>query len=388
MDIGIVTSHTSFKNNYGAVLQCYALCEQLKRWEVSPHVINYVYSNAGMVVGMATRESHSLLARIKYILSSDVNFIRKLQYRLNRRKRMELEKRFVDFYHSFIPLTSSVGASYEDIEKNGFKFDGYITGSDQVWNPLIHGNTNDPCCFLQFSEPGKKRIAYAPSFGVSLIPEHCKESLAKYIESFDAVSVRERTGQKILKEVSGKDFPVVLDPTLMADPEVYKPISHEAQGLPDHYILCYRFGKMKYFDDIVKRASKKYHLPIIELPLSIESYGKGTKKEYSVGPAEFIGAIKGAELVLTDSFHCTVFSILNHVPFYTLLRQAKGEKGSMNSRMEELLSTFGLQNRLIASKDDVLKVDFSATIEYDGVDKILQEKRKESQEYLKNALEI
>ena len=97
MNVGIVTSHTSFKNNYGAVLQCYALCEQLKRWEISPYVINYTYTNSNTVIDMTTRANNSVLARLKYILSGDVSLIQKIQYRLNRKNRRRLEKKFFDF---------------------------------------------------------------------------------------------------------------------------------------------------------------------------------------------------------------------------------------------------------------------------------------------------
>ncbi len=386
MDVGIVTSHTSFKNNYGAVLQAYAMCEQLKRWGIAPHVINYTYSNSNAIVDITNSNSRSFLSRIKYIFSSDVRIVSKLQYRFNRKKRKALEKRFIDFYKARIPLTSTIGASYEEIKENGFGYDGYITGSDQVWNPLIHGNKNDPCCFLQFAEPGKKRISYAPSFGISTLPDFCKESLVTYINTFDSVSVRELSGQKILLDAVGKEFPIVLDPTLMADTEVYDAISQKVNGLPKRYILCYRFGKMKYFDDVLKRISKKLRLPVVELPLSIESYGKGTKKEYSVGPAEFIGAIKGADLILTDSFHCTVFSVLNHKPFYAFLRQEKGDKNNMNGRIEDLLRLVNLEDRLLLSFDDFKEADLSMPIDYACVDRILDEKRKISQAFLKNAL--
>ena len=387
MKIGIVTSHTSFKNNYGAVLQCYALCEQLKLWNIEPHVINYTYQNSAMTVGMATRESHSIFNRLKYIFSGDVGFIQKIQYRLNRKNRMAMEKLFVDFYKTYIPMTSAEGKSFEEISENGFGYDGYITGSDQVWNPIIHNNQNDPCCFLQFAEDGAKRIAYAPSFGIAELPENCKENLKKYVDTFDAVSVREVSGQKILFDAMGKEYPIVLDPTMMADEKIYQSISsNKPKNLPEHYILCYRFGKVKYFEDILKKVSRKLGLPVVELPLSIESYGKRSRKTYSVGPAEFIGTIKGADLVMTDSFHCSVFSILNHKPFYTFYRQANHDKNSMNGRMADLLDKLNLQDRLIANAEDYKKIDFSLAINYDGVDEKLSQNRQTSQEYLKKAL--
>ena len=386
MNIGIVTSHASFKNNYGAVLQCYAMCEQLKRWGITPHVINYAYTSLNGEIDISNSNHHTFISRIKYILSSDVNLIAKVQYRINRKHRKLLEGKFVNFYQNYIPLTPKTSITYDELKKNGLGFDGYITGSDQVWNPLIHGNKNDPCCFLQFAEPGTKRIAYAPSFGISFLPNYCKESLMHYINTFNSVSVREISGQKILHDIVDEEFPVVLDPTLMADPDIYDQICEKNKSLPEHYILCYRFGKMKYFDVVLKKISRKMNVPVIELPLSIEAYAKGTRKDYSIGPAEFIGAIKGADLILTDSFHCTVFSILNKKPFYSFLRQNKSDKNSMNGRIEDLLQTLKLENRLIRSLEDFEKTSVSLNMDYSYAYEIIDEKRKASQTFLKNAL--
>ena len=104
MNIGIVTSHASFKNNYGAVLQCYAMCEQLKRWGITPHVINYAYTSLNGEIDISNSNHHTFISRIKYILSSDVNLIAKVQYRINRKHRKLLEGKFVNFYQNYIPF--------------------------------------------------------------------------------------------------------------------------------------------------------------------------------------------------------------------------------------------------------------------------------------------
>ena len=386
--VGIITSNTSFANNYGAVLQCYALCGQLRKWGFDPFVINYAYQNQGAKVTTTSHTDRSIKAKLKYVLSNDVPVFQKIQYRLMRRKRNEMNERFLQFCRANIVFHSDTPHGFQELKKAPPLYEYYITGSDQVWNPVIHSNKNDEGCFLQFTPSTAKRISYAPSFGISDYPKELEVSLKQYLSTFDAVSVREHEGQRIIKDACGIDVPIVLDPTLMADPDIYAGISEgDIKGLPPKYILCYRFGKMSYATNIIKRVAKQLKLPIVELPLSIESYGKGSKLCYDIDPSRFIGAIKGAELVLTDSFHCTVFSILAHKPFYTFLRQADGEKNNMNGRMEGLLRVLHLEKRLVTPKtQELFALELDMEEQFVLADQILNELRVESQNYLRNAL--
>ena len=385
--VGIVTSNTSFANNYGAVLQCYALCGQLRKWGFDPFVINYAYKNQGVEITTTTRTRCSFLSRIKYILSQDVSVSQKVLYRVMREKREKMRRQFLSFCNMYISFHSETPSDFSNLEKNPPDYEYFITGSDQVWNPVIHGNRNDKGCFLQFVPPAAKRIAYAPSFGIKDYPKELEASLAQYLSSFNSVSVREFEGQRIIKDACGIDVPVVLDPTLMADPDIYSEISDCPVELPEKYILCYRFGRMPYATKIIKQASKALRLPVVELPLSIESYGKGSRLCFDIDPSRFIGAIKGAELVLTDSFHCTVFSIISHTPFYTFLRQADGEKNNMNGRMEGLLKMIHLENRLITPKSaEIFHLELDMEEEFSMAETKLYEMRAESQNYLKIAL--
>lgn len=385
--VGIVTSNTSFAHNYGAVLQCYALCEQLKKWGYDPYVINYSYVNNNKNVTISSQPNRTLLSRLSYIFSSDVTFLQKVQYRLNRKKRNEMEKAFVNFYKKNLQFHCEHPVTFEDLKANSPEYPFFITGSDQVWNPIIHGNQNDPGCFLQFAPVSSKRIAYAPSFGIKNYPEELYTTLKEYLNTFDSISVREKEGADLVEKVRGTRPPVVLDPTLMADPDVYATIADLDIPLPKNYILCYRFGKMPYSKKIIKIISKKMKLPIIELPLSIESYMKGSKLFYDIDPSRFIGAIKGAKLVLTDSFHCTVFSILTHTPFYTFLRQSPNDKNNMNGRIVGLLGEIGLSDRLILPDDGFyFSEEKIAHVDFELAENTLKIQREEAQSYLKRAL--
>lgn len=385
--VGIVTSHTSFRNNYGAVLQCYALSEQLKRWGYLPYVINYTYMNENKRMEIENANKYSLKERINYVFSGEIDLLTKFSYRAKRKKRIKMEESFIDFYKRYLNIIPEEPITYEELKENPLGFDIYITGSDQVWNPKIHGNKNDEICFLSFAEKEAIKIAYAPSFGINNYPPNLYTDLMSKLKGLDAISVRECQGQKIILDACNMEVPVVLDPTLMADPDIFQPISNQKLNLPSEYILCYRFGKMSYSAEIIKKIAEQLNLPVVELPLSIEAYRKGTMLCYDVDPSRFITAIKNATLILTDSFHCTVFSILNHKPFFTFLRQSPDEKNNMNGRMIELLNGLGLENRLLYPEIDFKRLqEEDLNIRYENTDLILQKERMRSQNFLKSVL--
>lgn len=379
----IMTSNASFLDNYGAVLQAYAMSKQLQRWGYEPEIINYQYSTGKQIVSVENQVDRSLRARLKYIFSGDVSLIQKMLYRLARGKRNAQTDLFREFVKNSIPIDLNTPVTYEELMKNKSDYKCLICGSDQVWNPLIHANQNDPGFFLQFGSHQCKRIAYAPSFGISTLPDESKINLKEYTERFNALSVREISGAAIMKEICGVDVPVVLDPTMMADSMIWKEFNRMPSGMPERYILVYRFGRMNYMERQIKHIASELNLPIFEIPVSIESYGKGSKLIFGVGPEEFVTLIRNAKMVLTDSFHASVFSILNHTPFYTFLRQGKNEKNNMNSRMENLLEMLNLQERLIYPDSEIVSL---SKVKYENADSLLEQRRNESQKFLKDAL--
>lgn len=383
MKVGIITSNASFLDNYGAVLQAYAMTAQLRKWNVEPQIINYQYNTGEQVVSAEYTVDRSVKARLKYILSGNVSLWQKVLYRCARGKRNLQTELFRQFVQDNIPIDLRKSVTYEELKKQNLRFEALICGSDQVWNPLIHANRNDPGFFLQFGNEKCRRIAYAPSFGVSVLPETAKSNLKEYTDSFDALSVREQSGAVLMKEICERDVPVMLDPTMMADRSIWDTFDRIPEGVPKQYILVYRFGRMEYMEKQIQNVAAELKLPILEIPVSIESYGKGSKILFGVGPEEFVTLIRNAEIVLTDSFHATVFSILNHTQFYTFLRQGKNEKNNMNSRMENLLEMLNLQERLIYPDSEIVSL---SKVKYENADVLLEQRRNESQKFLKDAL--
>ncbi len=197
--------------------------------------------------------------------------------------------------------------------------DAYICGSDQIWNPYYKKGYNDPGYFLNFVPKGKKRIAYAPSFGCDDIPLEAQKNLKYYLDQFDAVSVREQEGADIIEKYADMKVPVVADPTFLLTREEWKSIAKIPANTPDKYILCYRFMKNEEMTECMNYLSKTLHLPIITLPLSRVALSDPYKKQFEAGPEEFIGLIQNATLICTDSFHATAFSLIMNKPFYTFL---------------------------------------------------------------------
>ncbi|MDD3999992.1 MAG: polysaccharide pyruvyl transferase family protein [Bacilli bacterium] len=380
--VGIVTSIDSFENNYGAILQCYALCEQIKKWGFTPVVINYESLH-----NASNKKKNGI---VRYIFSNETNLFTKIKYRLKKKKRAEMASLFRYFKDKHFKFEPTHKLNFEDLCKYDFGFNIFIAGSDQIWNPLNHANQNDPCCFLQFTKKEDKRISYAASFGITNYPNNCMQSLNKYLSTFQTISVRERSGFDIISKCNPLiKKNVVLDPTLMADKDVYDNLHSENVylNLPKRFILVYRFGSLPFFQEQLMKIKKTLKLPIIELPCSINAYNKKTKLIFNCGPGDFSYIISKAALVITDSFHCTVFSIINKTPFLTFLRQGKDDEHSMDCRMIEFLTDINLQSRLVFpnseikfDKESIFKVDFASA------HKILNDKRLVSQKLLKDSL--
>lgn len=377
--VGILTSAQSFGDNYGAVLQAYALQTVLKSMGYEPNIIKY------KVDGEYVEQKAPIWKRLKTtIFNKDRSIYAKIMLVVNKLTGKSVNGVFSGFVKNYLSFYNESFIGFDELKKNPPDHSYFITGSDQVWNPVIHGDKNDPGYFLDFVPQGSKRIAYAPSMGVDKIPEECEESLGGFLEKFDSLSIREKSGADIIKKCCGIDVPVMLDPTLLLSEKEWDEIAKKQEYLPDKYIFCYKFGKSKTMDKQIRKISKKYNLPIVAAPSSPEVK---FKVDYNIGPAEFLGAIKNSTIICADSFHATVFSIIYKKPFLIFPRHTdKNGKINMNSRMENLLEAMGLKERYIPEKseyDDSKLFEFS----FENAYRVLEEKRKESKEYLKGALD-
>jgi hypothetical protein len=254
------------------------------------------------------------------------------------------------------------------------EFNHFSIGSDQIWNPDYR---NESAFDFAAFAPVEKRIAWAPSFGVSLLPPECQNNYRKWIHDIEYLSVREDAGAKIIKELTGKDAEVLVDPTLILTREQWFSISGHARKKPKgKYLLTYFVGKgLQENLRWIKKTAKKKDLTIVNLA-SIKD-----PERFDADPGEFIDYIKDADLFCTDSFHGIIFSIQMETPFVVFERTGRGLP--MSSRTETLLGKFNYKNRKFENLKNKPEQVFQ--ISFLHKEPILQKEREKTLLFLKRA---
>lgn len=255
-------------------------------------------------------------------------------------------------------------------------YDFFVVGSDQVWNPY-NNKVED---FFLFFVPPEKRIAYAASISC---PELPSEKVLLYKKGFSEmahISLREQHGSDIVKKLIGRDVPVLVDPTLLLSLDDWRKVSRQpAWYHGKDYILTYFLGERP---EVVAHLEQETGLKVVNL------LDKDVYENYVTGPDEFIWAIEHAKLVYTDSFHGTVFSILFRTPFVVCNRIGNAVESKMGSRIDTLLSYFGLEARRGTEAGGYAIANPLETPDWSMVDEVLTRERARSNEYLKKALGI
>lgn len=371
MKVGIITI-VDYKN-YGNRLQNYALQETLKSLGTEVETIVNVPYNSQKNLPLLSRYWNRIM---ELGISGNVDRIKEKLKGEPKEKLLEKKKHaFREFTNQWINETDYKVNPLNLPENLGERYDYFVTGSDQVWNPNYrNGSAFD---FLTFA-PINKRIAYAPSFGVSNIPDEHKENYAKWLSEMGALSVREHAGATLIKKLTGKKSPVHVDPTVLLTKETWEKFARPSSVRPKgKYLLTYYLGKISSDkQQLINDLANENNLEIVNL----SSYDDS--KYYDLRPDEFVDMIQNAEIFLTDSFHGAVFSILMETPFVIFKRISKVP--SMNSRIDTLLDKFQLSNRKYGSlaKEELFNIDFS------HVAAILEKERNKSLTYLRQALSI
>ena len=257
-------------------------------------------------------------------------------------------------------------------------YDYFVVGSDQVWNPNWYRGIKAEAFLLAFAKREQK-VCMAPSFGISELPEEWKLHFKKYLEDFRYLSVREKEGAKIIKELTGREAEVVIDPTLMLDAGEWRKIEKKSKARKDNkkYILKYFLGIQSQENiDYIKKIAHKKKYQILELMKPNQS------DVFVSGPCEFIDLIDHAELICTDSYHACIFSILFNKPFLVFDRYSN--KVQMNSRINTLLSTLDLERRLPGrvKDEDIFEHKYIHSYE------LLEKERDKAKNFLKKSMNI
>jgi len=365
--IAILTLNGQY--NYGNRLQNYATQEVLKSLGFSVETI--ITDNK--IVRAKKNFRYLSKKPIHYFISKIHDKLLRTIYKNRIKERTRVFRKFSSQYIAETSYSISIDKIPEDLST---QYDYFVTGSDQVWNPS--NIYRAPIYFLTFTEKAK-RIAYAPSFGVSKIPDEHKENYKKWISGINKLSVREDDGARIIKDLTGRDVPVLVDPTLLLTKEKWMTISKEASNKPkEKYLLTYFLGGVpEIYKRQIKKIAKENNLEIVKL-------GDITEKDtYITGPSEFIDYINSCSIFCTDSFHGVVFSILMEKPF--IVYERMGTSSSMFSRIETLLNKFNLNSR----KAENIRTDEEAfNIDYSHVPPLLEAERNKAINYLRDALNV
>lgn len=364
---------TCYMDNYGACLQAYALQQSIIKAGHKCEIIKYTPIRNLKDYGPVMTIGRTVYRSFKGIIN--VNF------RFDNYRHQYFER----FRKEYLTFSKMNYLNDFDLYNHTPIYDCYVTGSDQIWNPNLYGGKNNLAYFLDFVPEGKKKIAYAPSIGVSSISDACAQEMAALLSKFDAISVREEDGKQIIDRISNCGCRVVLDPTLLISKEEWNVLIGK-RIIKKQYILLYLFGNRSYIKEFVEYVSKKTGMMVVTLPFNEREYRSDYIKIKRAGPIEFINLIKYASLVITDSFHATAFSINLHAPFYSLLRNESGDKNNMNSRIFNMLNLADLKDRLISDYNGFPK-DITYELDFEKSDKNIKERREKDFDFLKNALE-
>jgi hypothetical protein len=362
--------------NYGGILQNYALQQVLKNLGHQPVTLNYQFE----------------IPRKTKILSWGGRLLQRL-----RGKKIPLRVWTTPKEHSIITqYTGRFIRKHINVTDSFFldkiqeidigRPDAIVVGSDQVWR----GSHPDVSHFFlrDFDGQNIKKVAYAASFGVNFW-EYSKsdtELCKRLVQQFKAVSVRENGGVNLCKKYFEITPQLVLDPTLLLKCEDYDTLVNIKQigDKRTHYIMTYVLDKTPAKMRMIEKVSQS--LGLLQKTVMVDNYfnevGKKGLESCIYPPVEdWIRGFRDADFVVTDSFHGTVFSILYHKPFVSFVNKYRGA-----DRFISLLSILHLEERLVDREEEVLSL-IRKPIDYVIVDSLLQEKREESLEFLKNSLQ-
>ena len=239
---------------------------------------------------------------------------------------------------------------------------------------------------MTFVDDDKKMLSYGSSVGVKEIPNELQIKYKKYLGRLENISVREVMSAEAL-DFLNKPIEVVLDPTMILTENQWNKFIKDAEIDPSlkkkKYILCYFVGDRHSYWKYVEKIKQKTEYDVVVIPLNYNLGNKSYLKYYKTSPKEFIWLIKNAEIVCTDSFHATVFSIIFQREFYTVKRFLDTSGASQNGRIVNLLDRFDLSNRLIDDETIFKRINIT---NYNEVSQKLKQEREDSIQWLMNAL--
>lgn len=356
--------------NYGSFLQAYGLKKII---EEQGHEVQYVDYHVGKsVIEDDYNGKNDRITKTLKTLEGDAPFIQKIQYIIHKRN-------FGKKYYGVLGLTKEPNYNPE--------LDTLVIGSDEVFN-CIQANKNVGYSLELFGKDNnaKKVITYAASFGNTTISKlekyHKKDEIADLLNKIDMISVRDNNTGSIVETLTDKEVVYNLDPVLAYD------YMNKCKQIPninvnEKYIIVYAYSNRisKEESEYIRNFARRNNLKVY----SIGGAQKCADKFIDCSPFEVLGYFKKAEMVITDTFHGSIFSIITKRRFVTLVRKSIGNKYGNEEKLTDLLKRLCLNDRITY---DIKKIDniLANEIDYDKVNVVLNEQRKISEKYLKENL--
>ena len=380
MKIGLITFH--FAYNYGAVLQAWAMQTYLESFGHEVQIIDYrpLYHTERYGVTRSLSVTARNLYRMypKQIIRIARGIIGTLIENIllysTRKKKRDI---FEGFINENLKITQQCH-SMKDIENIADYFEILIAGSDQIWNTNLTNQTFDDAYFLQFGNPACKRIVYAASIGETL-PVVCVEHIKRLKYRLNAISCREVKDSISLQKYGLQDMIFcVPDPTILLNSTLYYRLGiHKDKNFG--YVLLYILTPNSLLEQEAEQIAKRGK-PVISIsPIKINA--KGVKINYPISPISFLSMISNADLILTNSFHGTSFSIIFKKKFIV------GVHGKRNERLENLLSIVGLKERLVSTVKELEAINHKP-INYKAVTESLNKYRLNGKSFIENMITI
>lgn len=335
MKIGIMTINSAY--NYGCVLQAWSLQKFLEKEGHEAQIINYRLPEIDSVYVLFRNKKKFGFKP----LNSLYNKLRHIKFNRTQAPRIKKAEKFEHFINEIMNTTPVVYTTYRELKENqaAEPYDILITGSDQVWNSAITKGLK-PAYFLGFDQ-SKKKISYAASIGKTVLSKAESDFMKYYLKEYSHIAVREYSAQELLAPIVSDPVEVVLDPTLLLERKDFEAIK-QPYKIDQPYILVHIIGEDKRLMRIVRRVAGQLGLPIVQNRMK-KQYKAEIANFADAGPGEFLSLIENAEMVITNSFHATVFSIIYGRNFITVPHKTYPE------RMANLLKEAGLEDHLVKS---------------------------------------
>ncbi len=362
-NIGIATISTGF--NYGSCLQAFALKYTLEKCGYLPEIYRMKGSR---IPDRDARPGKIFIMRMRAFFHQNKTRINP-SGTLTRTE--ETKALFHDFYLHVLKVEE---VSWKELKRRGrlSSYPGFLCGSDQIWN--ASALYVDPMFYLRFA-PEYKRIAIAPSFGASEIPSYNRRIMSSWIRKIPHLSVREESGQKLIRKMTGREAEVLLDPVFLMRREEWIN-AFSLQPHPGNYCLAYFLNEPGETAEHVMHSFEEKGYEFIRLPYA--SY-EGKAGIIDAGPLEFLRLVYGAEAVLTDSFHALAFSILFHKQVF-VFRKPNDHDNSHPVRLMNLLNIFGMEACFERKNAEEIPID------WEKADRIAERERSRILEYLSRSL--